>query len=86
MGKNQKETEQFESEIIMRDRISYWIRYNSDVQGKVEFMYQVNSNFHYSSSKAALIGITDTKKITNGKVTKYNILDGAILTNSVFFY
>lgn len=62
-----------------------WIGYNSDVQGKVEYMYQVNSDIHYASSKAAIIGIADTKKITNGKVTKYNIPDGAILTNSVSF-
>ncbi|MDQ0163967.1 hypothetical protein [Aeribacillus alveayuensis] len=61
-----------------------WLGLYTKETDKFEYMYQVSNELHRKTPQAVVVGIADTKEVKHtSQNKKYNIPDGAILSNSV---
>jgi hypothetical protein len=61
-----------------------WLGLYTKETDKFEYMYQVSNELHRKTPQAIVVGIADTKEVKHtSQNKKYNIPDGAILSNSV---
>lgn len=65
-------------------RFLEWLGLYTKETDKFEYMYQVSNELHRKTPQAVVVGIADTKEVKHtSQNKKYNISDGAILSNSV---
>jgi hypothetical protein len=69
---------------LLTMRFINWLGLNTNEADNFEYMYQVSNVLHRKTPQAAVVGIAETKELKlTSQNKKYNIPDGAILSNSV---